>query len=466
MLVMFLVWFNLACPICAQDPLRPNVILMMADDLANEDVSCYGSKRISTPRIDQLAAEGVRLGSYYSGSAVCTPARMALLSGSYPARVGWRWGVMGYGLVTQTGMSPKVHTMAEVFRDAGYRTAMSGKWHLGSQTMSPNQQGFESAYYIYLSNNQNRDMYRDGELVRKDWDNRLLTEAFTEEVIRVIEEPSDRPFFLYVPWTAPHFPADPHPDWHGKSGEDRSGKYTDVVEELDYRVGQILDALERAGKAANTLVVFTSDNGRQPGQQGPDESPLFSGGKWQSREGGMRVPMIMRYPGKLADVEVIDSMMTAMDVYPTLAEACGIVFELPDDAQRLDGVSIWKNLTQLGSKPVRNELLYWHGKGQATAIRVGEWKLHFNHGEDSPSDAPLERPVLYQLKDDPMEASDLAEAHPETVERLLARAREKLVDIYDHALPLGTWPDFEEKIEPVRVESIWGPWMEPRQEAQ
>lgn len=432
---------------------------MLADDLANEDLSCYGSERIATPRIDQLAAEGVRLSSYYSGSTVCTPARMALLSGSYPARLGWRWGVLGYGLSADTGMSPKVHTLAEAFRDAGYRTAMSGKWHLGIRNMGPNQQGFDSAYYIYMSNNQNRDIHRDGELVQKDWDNRLLTETFAEEVIRVINEPGDRPFFLYIPWTAPHFPADPHPDWHGKSGESPSGQYTDVVRELDHRVGEILDALEKAGKAENTIVVFTSDNGRQPGQQGSDERLLFSGHKWQTREGGMRVPMILRYPGKLPDIGVIDAMMTAMDLYPTLAEACGIVPELPDGAQILDGISIWKNLTQPESRPARHELLYWHGKGQATAMRVGDWKLHFNHGDQPPEDEALEGPALYHLKYDPMEANDLAAEHPEMVQRLLARAREKLVEIYDQLLPLGTLPGVEPEIEPVRPETIWGPWM-------
>ena len=452
-------------PISAQEQQRPNVILMLADDLANEDLSCYGSERIGTPRIDQLAAEGVRLSNYYSGSTVCTPARMALLSGSYPARLGWRWGVLGYGLPPDTGMSPKVHTLAEAFRDAGYRTAMAGKWHLGSRNMGPNHQGFDSAYYIYMSNNQSRDMYRDGELVRKDWDNRLLTETFTEEVIRVINEPNDRPFFLYVPWTAPHFPADPHPEWHGKSGEDASGKFTDVVRELDHRIGEILDALEKAGKAADTIVIFTSDNGRQPGQQGPNERLLFRGHKWQTPEGGMRVPMIIRYPGKLPTAGVIDAMMTAMDIYPTLAEACGFVPELPEDAQAIDGVSTWQNLTRPESQPARHELLYWHGKGQATAIRDGDWKLHFNRGDQPPEDDALEGPALYHLKNDPMEANDMASKHPEMVRTLLTRAKEKLLEIYEKPMPPGTWPGVELESEPIHPESIWGPWMPTREDA-
>ena len=183
-------------PTRAQAQTRPNVILMMADDLANEDLSCYGGTRIKTPNIDQLAGEGLKLTSYYAGNPVCSPSRMALLSGSYPARLGWRWGVLGYGFAPKTGMSPRVYTMAEAFRDAGYRTAITGKWHLGDQNMSPENQGFDSAYYIRMSNNQNRDMFRDGKLVQEKWDNRLLTQTFAEEAIRVIKEDSDKPFFL------------------------------------------------------------------------------------------------------------------------------------------------------------------------------------------------------------------------------------------------------------------------------
>lgn len=452
---------NAAAAAAEPPPSRPNVILMMADDLANEDLSCYGSTRIKTPRLDQLAGEGVKLSSYYSGNPVCSPARMALLSGAYPARIGWRWGVMGYGFPPKSGMSPRVYTIAEAFRDAGYRTAITGKWHVGDKNMSPEHQGFDSAYYIYMSNNQNRDMYRDGELVQKKWDNRLLTETFAEEAIRVIEAPGDQPFFLYVPWTAPHFPAEPHPDWHGKSGEDRSGRYTDVVEELDYRIGQILDALEKTGKADNTIVIFTSDNGRQPGQAGPHDQPPFSGHKWQSLEGGQRVPFILRYPGVAPAGATLDTMMVGMDIYPTLAAACGIELDLPADAQKMDGVSTWTNLIQPGSEPARNELLYWHGKGEATAIRVGSWKLHFNYGVQKPEDPALtDGPALYHLTADPLEQHNLAKQHPQKVKQLLARAKEKLSEIYANQMPLGTWPGSDLEEEPLKASDVWGEWIE------
>jgi arylsulfatase A-like enzyme len=448
-------------PRAAQDQARPNVILMMADDLANEDLSCYGSERIDTPHIDRLAGQGVKLKSFYAGNPVCSPSRMALLSGAYPARLGWRWGVMGYGFPPKSGMSPKVYTIAEAFRDAGYRTAMSGKWHVGRKNMSPGEQGFESAYYIHMSNNQERDMYRDGELVQKDWDNRLLTEAFAEEAIRVINEPGDKPFFLYLPWTAPHFPADPHPDWHGASGEDRSGRYTDVVEELDYRTGQILKALKATGKADDTIVIFTSDNGRQPGQQGPNDEPPFSGHKWQSLEGGTRVPCILSYPGLLPKKTVNNQMVASIDLYPTLVEACGIALELPDQAQEMDGVSAWANFRQLTSKPARDELLFWHGKGPATAIRQGDWKLHFNYGKKPPEDPKLKNgPALYNLKTDPLEKNNLAAEHPEKVDALLKRAKDLLIDVYSDQVPLGTWPGVELEEKPLDASDVWGSWIE------
>lgn len=439
---------------------KPNVILMMADDLANEDLSCYGSTRIETPHLDQLAAGGLKLNTFYSGNPVCSPSRMALLSGTYPARLGWHWGVLGYGFPPKTGMSTKVYTMAEAFRDAGYRTAMSGKWHIGWENLGPEHQGFESSYYIYMSNNQNRDIYRNGQLIQKKWDNRLLSETFTKEVVRVIQEPSEAPFFLYVPWTAPHFPADPHPDWHGKSGEDKSGKYTDVVEELDYRVGEIMAALEASGKADNTIVIFTSDNGRQPGQQGPNDEPPFSGHKWQSLEGGTRVPCIVRYPDVLGAGKEINEIVAMIDLYPTLAKACGIDINLPEDAQQMDGVSAWANLRDTRARPARDELLFWHGKGQATAIRVGDWKLHFNYGKKPPEDPELtDGPTLYNLESDPLEQDNLAAKYPDKVEALLTRAKAKLSEIYENKMPLGTQPGTEVTEPPIAAEDVWGEYL-------
>lgn len=468
-MVKTLVYILLICPCLmgsafaqAQESLRPNVVLMLADDLANEDLSCYGSERIKTPRIDKLASEGVQLSDYYAGSSICTPARMALLSGSYPARLGWRWGVIGYGYAPKTGMSPSVYTIAEAFRDGGYRTAISGKWHVGTNSMSPEHQGFQSAYYIINSNNMSRDMYRDGEIVKKEWDNRLLSETFAEEAIRIIRQPDEKPFFLYVPWSAPHFPADPHPDWQGKSGEDKSAKFTDVVEELDYRVGQVLDALERAGKSKNTIVIFASDNGRQAGygQEGQNDKPPYRGVKWQSLEGGQRVPCIVRFPKTIPEGLKSDQLITSMDLFPTLAAACGIKINLPDGAQRLDGINIWTNFTEPKSEPARNVLLYWHGKGQASAIRSGRWKLHFNEDMERAAIPELkDGPVLYDVNADPMETNNLAGKHPEKVAELLTLAKERFTEVYENQLPMGTWPGVEVPKPPLKAGEVWGKWV-------
>lgn len=385
---------------------------------------------------------------------------MALLSGSYPSRLGWRWGVLGYGFADGTGMSPTVYTMAEAFRDSGYRTAMIGKWHLGSQNMSPENHGFDSAYYVHMSNNQNRDMYRDGELVQNDWDNGLLTETFTDEVIRVIHEEGEKPFFMYVPWTAPHFPADPHPDWDGKSGKDKSAQYKDVVEELDDRIGRILETLNKAGKAENTIVIFTSDNGRQPGQEGPNDNPPFRGRKWQSLEGGTRVPLIIRYPDVIPAGKEYHDIIAAIDLFPTLASACRVSIQLPENAQQLDGIDAWGNLLSPQSKQARNELLFWHGKGQATAIRHGHWKLYFNQDKQKPENRGLkEGPVLYHLKTDPLETDNLAGKQPEKVEALLARAKTLLSDIYRNQVPIGTWPGMEPPKPQLNATDVWGKWI-------
>ena len=440
---------------------RPrNVILMMADDLASNDLSCYGGRNIRTPHLDAFARDALRLTSYYAGSAVCTPSRMALLSGSYPARLGWRWGVLGYGFAPGTGMSPAVYTVAEAFRDAGYRTAMAGKWHLGEGEMSPTAQGFDSAFYIRMSNNQNRDMFRDRDLVQADWDNGTLTEAFAAEAIRVIAADRDEPFFLYLPWSAPHFPAQPHPDWSGRSGDTRAARYKDVVEELDHRVGEVLAALERAGKADDTIVIFTSDNGRQRGQQAEHPDPLYSGEKWQSLEGGTRVPCIVRCPDLIAG-GVSDQLVSAMDLFPTLAAACGLEVALPSDAQRLDGVDQWSALTGAQSeRRRRSELLYWHGRGSATALRVGRWKLRFHAEDQQPADPPLAGgPALYDLEADPREQRDVAERHPARVAAMRARARQLLEEVYADQVPLGCPPGAARSPTPRTAREVWGPWL-------
>ena len=252
------------CLACAALPHEPNVILIMVDDLGYHDLSAYGHPKIKTPAIDKLAEAGVRLTNFHAGASVCTPSRMALLTGVYPARLGWKKGVVGYLMNQGEGLSPDALTIAEIFQHSGYKTAISGKWHLGNEAMlSPMNQGFESAYYIKMSNNQTDKLWREEVLVEDPFENRLLTEKFTDEAIRCIQENKRESFFLYLPYTAPHFPIEPHPDLKGKS---EYGEYGDVVEELDFSVGRIVESLEESNIRDNTIIVFCSDHGPQEGQ--------------------------------------------------------------------------------------------------------------------------------------------------------------------------------------------------------
>lgn len=418
---------------------RPNVILIMADDLGYGDLSCYGSDKIKTPVLDKLASEGVRLTSFYAGCTICTPSRMALLTGAYPARAGWRGGVVGYGIKPQNGLAPGAITIAEVFKGAGYQTALIGKWHLGdTPDLSPMKQGFDTTFYINKSNNQTKKLWRGDKLVADPFDNRRLTEQFTTEAIRFIEDNRQRPFFLYLPLSAPHFPAQAHPDWKGKS---RNDAYGDVVEELDSRVGEILNTLSVHKLAERTIVVFLSDNGVEPGQKKWARSDPYRGLKWSSLEGGNRVPCIVRWPDRIPSGQVSDAMVAAIDLFPTLATACGI--ELPEPQKgspKLDGVDVLSTLEGKTDQPhPRSTLLYWHGWGTLQAIRVGQWKLYLDQIKELPESEKGH--VLINLANDPAERTNLSDKHPDRVASMMAEAAKQLSDIEANAIPLGGPPD-------------------------
>ena len=416
-------------------PTQPNVILIMADDLGYNDLSCFGSDVLRTPRLDKMASEGMRLTSFYAGCTVCTPSRMALLTGAYPARVGWRGGVVGYGVKTVNGLAPEALTIAEVFKSAGYATGLCGKWHLGdASSMLPMKQGFETAYYITKSNNQTKKLFRGEELIANPFDNRRLTELFTAEAIQFIQTERDQPFFLYLPLTAPHFPAQAHPDWKGKS---KLGAYGDVVEELDSRIGQIFDVLKDRELDKKTIVVFLSDNGPEPGQKKWARSKPYRGLKWSALEGGNRVPCIVRWPGVIPAGRTNDEMTAAIDLLPTLAHACGIdLAEITNASPKIDGENVWDTLTaKPNSRHARTDLLYWHGWGVLQAIRVGDWKLYLDEVKEVPGTS--EGPVLVNLADDPAEQTNLSDRHPQRVQAMKALALQRLTDIEANGIPLG-----------------------------
>lgn len=414
---------------------KPNVVLIMADDLAYGDLSCYGSDRQRTPVLDKLAKEGMRLTNYFSGNTVCTPSRMALLTGAYPARCGWNGGVVGYGLKPHNGLAPEALTIAEIFKSQGYKTAISGKWHIGdTEELLPMNQGFDSAYYIRKSNNQTKKLFRDGKLIENPFKNPLLSEQFTVEAVKFITANKDNPFFLYVPYTAPHFPAQSHPDWKGKS---KNFAFGDVVEELDFRVGQILKALKDNGVDKNTLVVFTSDNGTDASQRKWGSVKPFRGIKWSSLEGGSRVACMFYWPGVIPAGQESAKLTAAIDLLPTLCHAAGIdAAKISKGTPKIDGMNVWDTIIRKpNAKHPRTDLLLWDGWAKLQAIRVGEWKLYFDKVKDiKASNKGL---VLINLAEDIQEMNDVSDKYPEKVKEMLVLAKKQIAEIRKNSIALG-----------------------------
>lgn len=409
----------------------------MADDLGYQDLSCYGSTKHKTPVLDKLAKEGIRLTSFYAGATVCTPSRMALLTGAYPPRAGWRGGVVGYGIKPLNGLTPEALTMGEVFREAGYETALIGKWHLGdSPELQPMNQGFDTAYYIKKSNNQTKKLWRGDKLEADPFNNSRLTEQFTREAISFIKANREKPFFVYLPFTAPHFPAQAHPDWKGKSV---NGAYGDVVEELDARIGEILGTLKSTRLEKRTIVVFISDNGPEPGQKKWAQAGPYRGLKWSSLEGGTRVPCIIRWPGMIPAGRESEKLTTAIDLLPTLSHACGIELKkVSKHIPKLDGFNVWGTLSGKSTQHPRTNMLYWQGWAVPQAIRVGDWKLYFDQVKEIQDSN--KGPVLIDLSKDPAEQKNLSAQHPDKVKEMKILAGNLLKEIEGNTIPLGGPP--------------------------
>ena len=440
--------FTVAGTMAADRP--PNIILVFTDDQGYEDLGCYGSPLIRTPNLDRMAAEGRKFTSFYSANSVCSPSRAALLTGCYPTRVSLP-GVLFPR--HETGLNPEEITMAEVLKSRGYATACIGKWHLGHKpSLLPREQGFDLYFGVPYSNDMTIDptakldeeiVFRAGmtrerlgsmEKPPKDWvplmrgdavveypaDQTTLTKRYTEEALDFIEANAGQPFFLYLPHTMPHIPLFASEGFRGRSAR---GLYGDTIEEIDWSVGEILKALKSLEIDEQTLVIYTSDNGpwKLTKGRGGSAYPL-RGFKFSTYEGGMRVPCLMRWPGKIPAGTVTDTLAATIDLMPTLAKLAG--GEPPPD-RVIDGRDIWPIMAGRPGAKTGHEFYYYYKGRRLEAIRSGPWKLRRpvrRRGEP----APLQ---LYHLGDDIAETNNLAETYPDKVAQLISQ-----MDSFDAAL--------------------------------
>ena len=394
----------------------PNVVLIYCDDLGYGDLGCYGSS-IRTPNIDALAREGIRFTHFYSANPVCSPSRAALLTGRYPTRVGVPRVLFPYDKV---GLPDSETTIAQMLKARNYKTMCVGKWHLGHlPQFLPTRRGFDEYFGIPYSNDMNpRVLMHNTEVVEQTATLETLTPRYTEQAVKFIERSAASPFFLYMPHTYPHIPLGVSPRFKGKSSE---GLYGDVVEEVDWSVGEVLRALKKQGVENNTIVLLSSDNG--PWFQG---SPgRLRGRKGMTYEGGMREPCIARYPGKIPKDRVCSGVASTIDILPTLAKLC----DAPLPKNPLDGIDIWPMLSGQKNELEREAFLYFDNVNLQCA-RLGRYKLHmtrYNSLAYSPPPAkgrfnlPLKPPELYDLINDPDESYDIAAEHPDVVKDMQAR---------------------------------------------
>lgn len=402
---------------------QPNVVILFADDMGYGDLGCYGHPRIRTPNLDQLASDGIRLTSFVTGSW-CVPSRTQLITGRYKPRV--RFGG-GTGADGNGGLPDSEWTLAEALKDAGYRTHMIGKWHLGYKQKKylPVNQGFDTWFGLPYSNDYIRPwvktdeplgLYRGAEMVEHPVDQDPLTRRYTDEASRIIDDAADdEPFLLYLAYAMPHLPLHVSDEFRGKS---RAGLYGDVIEEVDWSVGQVLAALDERGVADDTLVFFASDNGpwvdmpprmQQAGNElwhAGSPGPL-RGYKGDTYEGGPRVPAMLRWPGKIEPGRVSPDLVGMPDIYRTLLAVSGA--KVPDHP--LDGHDLTPFLIGEADRAPREDYFYF--RGQLEALRDGDWKLRTASG----------KPELFHMVTDPYERVNRAEGEPQKVEELLGRMR-------------------------------------------
>ena len=410
----------------------PNVVIFFTDDQGFGDLSCFGHPTIHTPNVDRMAAEGVKLTQFYVASPVCSPSRAALLTGCYPKRVGMHEHVIFPAY--DHGLHPDETTIADVLSDAGYATGCFGKWHLGHRPgLLPTSQGFDTFFGIPYSNDMSQfhrpegngyrhslPLLRDEAVIEWEPDQRLLTRRCTEEAVAFIDAHADEPFFVYVPHAMPHIPIYASEAFAGRSPR---GTYGDVIEEIDWSVGEVLDALDRHGVGDETLVIFTTDNGPWlPYKEQGGSAGLLAGGKGGNLEGGQRVPFVARYPDRIPAGLVQRAVATTMDLLPTIAGLAGVTL---DRDRPIDGHDIMPLLEGLeGVESPTASFLYYTSRGELAGIRRGRWKLLLEPG------------TLHDVESDVGEQWNRADRHPEIVAELRRLAVERDAAITAEARPV------------------------------
>lgn len=387
----------------------PNIVVIYCDDLGYGDLGCFGNEMIRTPNVDRMAKEGMKFTEFYSASPVCSPSRAALLTGRIPQR-------MGINSVffprSYTGMPVEEITTADLLKEQGYATGMVGKWHLGHRReFLPLQRGFDEYFGIPYSNDMNSVVYLEGnEVVAYRVDQHLTTRTYTEKACDFIDRHAGAPFYLYLAHSMPHVPIYASPDFEGRSGK---GLYTDVIEEIDWSVGEILDKLEEHGIMEHTLVVFSSDNGpwlvmREMG----GTAGMLREGKQFTFEGGQRVPTLAMWPGVIPAGSEYNDMGLMMDWFPTFAEMSGAL--MPSDRD-YDGESILPILK--GEVVQKSREFLYYDLVRLEGYRNGDWKLKLPYkgfrGAIWKTGLEPHDTLLFNLKSDPGEQVNLAEEYPE-----------------------------------------------------
>ncbi len=447
----------------------PNIVLIVADDMGYADFGAQGAQGFKTPHLDRLAAEGTRFTSFYVAQAVCTASRAALMTGCYPNRLNMHGA---YNHTSRDGIADEEWLLPEMLKARGYATAGMGKWHLGTRLkFHPLRHGFDEWLGIPYSNDNSKyhpslaaempplPFYEGEKIIEHDPDQSQFTQRFTERAVDFIERHASRPFFLYVPHVMPHVPIFASDAFKGRS---QAGLYGDVMEELDASVGRILDTLDRLNLAANTLVLFISDNGPflSYGEHAGSAAPLREG-KLTTFEGGVRVPCLVRWPGQVPAGRTDATPFGGIDLLPTLTELVG--GRAPQ--RRIDGRSALPILLGRPDAAPTHEAFFFYSGTALQAVRSGPWKLHFPHPYITPAGEPgrsgkpsnsgqlapasitqsgvegiatrhgyrIEQlPLsLYHLESDPGEQTNVAEAHPDIVQKLSALAAAARQDLGD-----------------------------------